>query len=107
MVDNDKEHKRFTVIVKDTSTNYTLMRPEGSDVCILAVGDLRSVNITESWFGTVYVKSSAESATGFDGLSCRSRDAECLRVTRSWHRAAEPLLAVQSTFFSIVSSAIF
>ena len=56
----DKEHKRFTVIVKDTSTNYTLMRPEGSDVCILAVGDLRSVNITESWFGTVYVKSSAD-----------------------------------------------
>jgi hypothetical protein len=53
----DEEHKRFTVIINDRWTNYTLMRPESSDVCILAVGDLRSVNITESWFGTVYVES--------------------------------------------------
>jgi hypothetical protein len=53
------EHKRFTVIINDRSTDYTLMRPEGSDVCILAVGDLRSVNITESWFGTVYIESTA------------------------------------------------
>jgi hypothetical protein len=53
----DEEHKRFTVIINDRWTNYTLMRPQGSDVCILAVGDLRSVNITESWFGTVYVES--------------------------------------------------
>jgi hypothetical protein len=53
----DEEHRRFTIIMNDRWTDYTLMRPEGSDVCILAVGDLRSVNITESWFGTVYVES--------------------------------------------------
>jgi hypothetical protein len=55
----DEEHKRFTVIINDRSTDYTLMRPEGSDVCILAVGDLRSVNVTESWFGTDYIESTA------------------------------------------------
>jgi hypothetical protein len=49
----DEHHERFTIIINERWTDYKLVRPEGSNICILAAGDVRSANLAESWFGTV------------------------------------------------------
>src|SRR6202035_1166257 len=47
----DEERKLYTTVLEGKMTDYTLIKPEESGVCILARGDIGAVNIRESWFG--------------------------------------------------------
>lgn len=47
----DADKERYTIYFKDTSLDYTLVKPEDSSVCIFAPGDVGAVNLRESWFG--------------------------------------------------------
>lgn len=46
----NEEQMRYTTIFRD---GWTVVKPEGSDVCILARGDIGAVNMRESWFGHI------------------------------------------------------
>ena len=49
----DAEKESYTVSIGDSSTEYELVKPEDSSVCILAPGDVGAVNLRESWFGKI------------------------------------------------------
>ena len=49
----DAEKDRYTVSLKDTTSEYELVKPEDSSVCILAPGDVSAVNLRGSWFGRI------------------------------------------------------
>jgi hypothetical protein len=53
----NEEQMRYTTIFREGWTDYTLVKPEGSDVCILARGDIGAVNMRESWFGHIETES--------------------------------------------------
>jgi hypothetical protein len=49
----DEEKERYTVNLKETLLDYMLVKPEDSNVCIFAPGDVDAVNLRESWFGRI------------------------------------------------------
>jgi hypothetical protein len=49
----DPEKERYTVSFGDSPAHYELVKPEDASVCILAPGDVSSVNLRESWFGRI------------------------------------------------------
>jgi hypothetical protein len=52
----DEQKKRYTITFGDKWTDYTLITPDGSSVCILARGDIGAVNLRESWFGRIEIE---------------------------------------------------
>jgi hypothetical protein len=48
----DDTRDRYTVSLNNETRQYALINPDGSNVCILADGDVTAVNLQQSWFGT-------------------------------------------------------
>jgi hypothetical protein len=49
----NEEKKRYTLFFGEASSDYILIKPNNSDLCILAIGDIGSVNMRESWFALI------------------------------------------------------
>jgi hypothetical protein len=43
----------YTLFFGEASSDYILIKPNNSDLCILAIGDIGSVNMRESWFALI------------------------------------------------------
>lgn len=49
----NEEKKRYTIFLGEAASDYTLIKPNNSTLCILASGDIGSVNMRESWFALI------------------------------------------------------
>ena len=57
----DEDNERYTVSLADKSLEYTLVKPEESNVCIFTPSDdVDAVNLRESWFGRIEEKKDEE-----------------------------------------------
>jgi hypothetical protein len=57
----DEDNERYTVSLADKSLEYTLVKPEESNVCIFTPSDdVGAVNLRESWFGRIEEKDDEE-----------------------------------------------
>ena len=49
----NEENKRYTLFFGEARSEYSLIKPNKSTLCILASGDVGSVNMRESWFALI------------------------------------------------------
>jgi hypothetical protein len=49
----EKESKQFAVTVENDTTAYTLVSPEGANICMLIKGTLDSADLKSSWYALV------------------------------------------------------